>query len=178
MINVNRYKKGLNLIYYINRTGFSPMNDKKCAEECVSYIKNNLHISRETDLIIDFTADQGLFISGAQSLVNAVLFYDKAAEPLHPAIASFDFLTPAFNFDKFNKTYLAGLWFDDIHVQGCPPAEDAQQCIEVAVTFAQSISFLLPIKGHYTFPSNFHCLFRMDMPKKNKVFQIWLKADY
>jgi hypothetical protein len=147
--------------------------------QCIQQVKLQVHLSYEKDIFIDFTAGEGLFISGViERLAGRSLFYDVNNSKGHPHILIYDFLNPTFNFAIFDKTYLAGLWYDDIHVIGCPPADKVARSIEVASTFAQSISFLLPNKPHYAFPLSYKRLCSIDVPGKNMIFQIWLKSDY
>jgi hypothetical protein len=132
-------------------------------------------ISYETDLIIDPNAHNDEFMERIQSLAKLSLFYNKSptgAEMVMPL----DFLQV--NFDKFNKTFLSGLWFDDIHIISQPPPDQAEEFIEAACKFAQSVSFIMPKKAEGAFPPHFHQLFTQDLPEKGMVFQIWLKADY
>lgn len=149
---------------------------EKFTEQCISQIKKHLHLSYNKDIYIDFTAKKGYFIEVAKDLVDTALFYDPFPE--HPAVMAVDFLNPFFNFDKFNKTYLSCLWFDDVHVIGCPPEAQAELCIAFACTFAQSVSFILPQHLNHAFPSNYQRLFTTPLEGTKCNFQIWLKADY
>jgi len=153
------------------------MNDninEEHIERCITYIKENLFISYDKDLIIDFTAKYGKFIDKVDNLVKLSLMYDK--DPNHPYVKQLDFHT--LNFDKYNKTFLSGLWFDDIHVIGCPPQNEVDECINTACVFAQSVSFILPKnKPPYSFPSSYKCLFDTEL-NSSAIFQIWIKADY
>jgi hypothetical protein len=153
---------------------------KEIIELCVQTVYTHLHLSYNNDIFIDFTAGQGLFIGDVEKyLVNRLLVYDNAPWPCggHPDIAFYDFLDPAFNFAKFDKTYLAGLWYDEVHVISMPPPDKIERCIEVASTFAQSISFLLPNKTTYTFPPNYKNIINKEFKEQNLVFQTWLKTD-
>ena len=145
------------------------------ADKCIKYIKEHLHISYDTDIIIDFTAQHGEFIERVQSLVKMSLFYDN--EPLHPEVKQLNFLN--LDFDKFNKTFLSGLWFDDVHVIGFPPANEVKKYIDAACHFAQSISVILPQNksDDMLFPLSYRCIFSSDLDS-TMMFQIWLKADY
>lgn len=147
---------------------------KDYAEKCMNYMKTNLHISYYTDLIIDFTAKNGLFIEHVDYLSKMSLMYDKT--PLHPEVKQLDFFN--LDFDKYNKTFLSGLWFDDIHVIGCPLPDEVNYCIDTACKFAYSVSFILPKqKEPYIFPAAYKCLFQSDLDAST-IFQIWMKADY
>lgn len=147
---------------------------KERAEQCIKYIKDHLHISYDKDIIIDFTAKYGEFIESAYNLVKIPLFYDK--EPIHPDVKQLNFLN--LDFDKFNKTFLSGLWFDEIHVIGSPPVDDVDEYIDVACNFAQSVSFIFPKNvSPYIFPPTYQCLFSTELDSTT-LFQIWIKTDY
>ena len=140
----------------------------------IKHIKTHLHISYDKDLIIDPHAHNPSLMDGIQELVKMALFYNKS--PLHENVMPLDFLH--IDFDKFNKTFLSGLWFDDVHIINQPPPEQAEQFIEAACKFAQSVSCIIPSKAQYVFPSNYQRLFTQDVFGTNLVIQIWLKADY
>ena len=148
--------------------------NEKDIEQCIMHIKDNLLISYDKDLVIDFTAKHGLFINHIDELTKMSLMYDK--DPIHPDVKKVDFFD--LNFEKYNKTFLSGLWFDDIHVIGIPNQDDIQRCIDTACKFAYSISFILPKKNvGYCFPRSYKCLFITEL-NSSTVFQIWIKADY
>jgi len=142
--------------------------------EIIKHVKDNLHISYNKDLIIDPHAYDTAFMDGVQELTKMVLFYNKS--PIHENVMPLDFLN--LDFDKFNKTFLSGLWFDDVHVISQPPPEQAEEFIEATCKFAQSVSFIIPKKAQYAFPTSYQRLFTEDIRGTNLVFQIWLKADY
>ena len=142
--------------------------------ESIKHIKDHLHISYDKDLIIDFNANNEAFIDGIQTLAKMALFYNKS--PIHENVMPLDFLN--LDFDKFNKTFLSGLWFDDVHIICQPPPEEAEEFIKAACKFAESVSFIIPKKAQYAFPSNYQRLFTEDIRGTNLVFQIWLKADF
>jgi hypothetical protein len=163
-------------------------------DQIIKHLKDNLMISYDKDLIIDPHANNDTFIEGLQSLVKMSLFYNK--NPVDENVLPLDFLQ--IDFDRFNKTFLAGLWFDDVHVISQPPPEQAEQFIEAACKFAGSVSFIMPKAAQYAFPSNYRRLFSTSITgtsitgtsitgtsitgtqKKEKelFFQIWLRADY
>ena len=149
-------------------------------EKCINHIKDHLHLSYDKDLFIDFNAGQSCFIDNIieMDLIQRSLFYDTQSGSGHPDIVYYDFLNPAFDFKKFDKTYLSGLWYDDVHVIGCPPVDQVERCIEVACKFAQSISFILPKKSQTLFPPTYIRLFSTDLIENSLVFQIWMKSDY
>jgi hypothetical protein len=147
---------------------------KEYTEQCINYMKDKLHISYETDLIIDFTSRTGLFIDTVDQLCKLSLMYDK--NPTHPDVKQLDFFN--LDFEKYNKTYLSGLWFDYIHVIGCPQPNEIEESIATACKFAYSVSFILPKqKVPYLFPPSYKCVFHTDL-NSSIVFQIWMKTDY
>jgi len=149
--------------------------------QCIKCIKDKLYISYDLDLIIDPCAQNGEFVEGLQTLARNTLFYDKA--PNNPHIRPVDILT--IDFVRFDKTFLAGLWYDDIHVVGCPPANHIGEFIKACCKFGQSVSFILPYgplhlpKKDYKvyFPSNFQLLHEEKFDNIPYVFQIWIKTD-
>jgi hypothetical protein len=143
----------------------------------ITHIKTHLHISHDKDLIIDPHASC-IEIDGFQSLTKMVLLYHKNPTfTTADRINKLDFLEVDFN--KYDKTFLSGLWYDNIHIISQPPPEQAEKFIVVVCKFAQSVSFIMPKNAQYAFPTNFKCLFSQDLPEKeDMVFQIWLKADY
>jgi len=142
-------------------------------EQCIKHVKDHLMISYEKDLIIDPNANEDVFIDGIRSLAKIALFYNKS--PVHSDVLPLDFLQ--LDFDRYDKTFLSGLWYDDVHLISQPPPEQVEQFIAAACKFAQSVSFIMPAKAHYVFPANYRRLFSVDLAH-SLVFQIWLKADY
>ena len=143
-------------------------------DQLIMHIKSHVHICFDKDLIIDPHAKEPAFMKGIESLAKMVLFYN--IRPTLARVNELDFLH--LDFDKFNKTLLSGLWFDDVHIVSQPPPEQAEQFIEMACKFAESVSLVMPKKAQYAFPTNYQRLFSKDLPEKDMVFQIWLKADY
>ena len=141
--------------------------------ELIKHVKDHIHISYDKDLIIDFNANNETFMDGIQTLTKMALFYNKS--PLHENVMPLDFLQ--LDFDKFNKTFLSGLWFDDVHIISQPPPEQAEEFIIAACKFAESVSMIIPKKAQYVFSTNYQKLFTLDLPDKKTVFQIWLRAD-
>lgn len=148
-----------------------------CASQCIKYIKDNLYISRDLDIVIDFTAKDGYFINGIETLVNKFLLYDEST-PIHPDVRQLDFYS--LDFDKFNKTFLSNLWFNDIHVIGFPPKDKIELFFKTACKFAQSISCIIPENIEYEFPSSYRCLLNKPLTTylPNYKIQIWMKTDY
>ena len=149
------------------------MYNQHMYEQCIKHIKDHLMISYDKDLIIDPNASEDVFIDGVQSLAKTALFYNKS--PLHSDVLPLDFLK--FDFNRYDKTSLSGLWYDDVHVISQPPPEEVEQFIAAACKFAQSVSFIMPEKAQNAFPPNYQRLFSVAL-EKGLVFQIWMKADY
>ena len=150
------------------------MSDKfTMYDQCIKHIKDHLMISYDKDLIIDPNAGEDVFIDGIQALAKTALFYNKS--PLHSDVLPLDFLN--IDFTRYDKTFLSGLWYDDVHIISRPPPEEAVKFIEAACKFAQSVSFIMPKKAQYAFPANYQRMFSVDL-NDSLVFQIWLKADY
>lgn len=143
-------------------------------EQIIKQIKDHLMISYDKDLIIDPNAVDASFMEGVQSLAKMTLFYNKS--PVHNNVLPLDFLQ--IDFDRHDKTSLSGLWYDDVHVISQPPPKEAEAFIIAACKFAQSVSVIIPKQAQYAFPANYQRLFTHELPHKNIVFQIWLKADY
>ena len=136
-------------------------------EQCIKHIQSHLHIYYDKDLIIDPNAENTKFMLGMQSLAKLVLFYNK--KPMLPRVNQLDFCQ--IDFAQYDKTFLSGLWYDDVHVICQPPPEQADQYIEAACKFAKSVSFILPSTRQYVFPSNYKCLFTTYF-ENELVFQI------
>ena len=143
-------------------------------DEIIKHVKDHIHISYDKDLIIDPHANDDFFMDGIQTLSKMALFYNKS--PIHENVMPLDFLN--LDFDKFNKTFLSGLWFDDVHIICEPPPEQAEEFIQAACKFAQSVSMIIPKKAQYAFSTSYQQLFTKNLPEKGLVFQIWMKADY
>lgn len=159
-------------------------------KETVDYIINlfKQHIApNNDDLIIEPSAGNGAFINAIKSLKCNYLFYDL--EPEHEEIIKQDYLLYNTNTTNTNQK---------IHILGNPPfgrqSSLAIKFIKKSCEFCDTISFILPKSFKKdslkkTFPSNFHLLFEIDLPKNsflvnNKeedvpcLFQIWIKKTY
>jgi len=140
-------------------------------EQCIKSVKKHLQISYYMDIIIDFTAKNGEFTEYVHSLVKTAFFYDN--EPLDPEVKQLDFLN--LNFDKFDKTFLSGLWYDNVHIIGCPPYDKVEEYVAAACNFAESVSFILPNKTIPSiFPLRYKCVSSIDLDTA-LMFQIWVK---
>ena len=145
------------------------------AEHCIKAIKETLSISYETDLIIDPCAENegAMFLGHTDGLAWLSLFCDP--KPLRAEIKEADLLSTDFQY--FDKTILAGLWYDAIHVVSCPPSHLIEKFITTMCKFAQSVSFLSIEKpGKHIFPPNFFLMYeeKMMMNKTSYYFQIWV----
>lgn len=153
---------------------------------CINYIKENIPISFNHDLIIEPSAGNGAFIQGIKTLSQNHLFYDL--EPESPLILKQDYLT-------FDYTTL---FYPGVHVVGNPPfgrqSSLAIKFIKKSCEFCTSLSFILPKSFkkeslQKTFPLNYHLVFENDLPDKSFlvdgiehdvpcIFQIWQKKDH
>jgi hypothetical protein len=170
------------------------------ANNCANFIKNNIPsiINFNKDIIIEPSAGNGAFIKGIENLARMSIFFDQ--NPQDKRICERNYLT--FDFERMDRTDLSGLWYDDVHVVGCPPFGEAPaydmavEFIKISCTYAKSISFILPQGLDYTFPAEYYCVFKTDLPPNsfNKIvpaagaedkkvidydiaatFQIWVK---
>jgi hypothetical protein len=141
-------------------------------EECIKHIKDHLHISFDKDLIIDPNAGNQEFMNGIETLAKMTLFYNKS--PIHENVLPLDFLQIEFN--RYDKTFLSGLWYDDVHLISHPPPDQIELFIKAACQFAESISFIMPKPAQYSFPSNYQRIFSTSL-STDTIFQIWIKAD-
>lgn len=157
---------------------------------CINYIKENLAISFNHDLIIEPSAGNGAFIQGIKTLSKNHIFYDL--EPDSPLILKQDYL--AFDHISCKKNNNNS----KIHIVGNPPfgrqSSLAIKFIKKSCEFSTSISFILPKSFKKeslkkTFPLDYHLVFENDLPDKSFlvdgiehdvpcVFQIWQKKDY
>jgi predicted RNA methylase len=142
------------------------------------------------DLIIEPSAGNGAFIDAIKSLKCNYKFYDL--EPEHGEIIKQDYLLYNYNTNAIVNAN------NKIHILGNPPfgrqSSLAIKFIKKSCEFCDTISFILPKSFKKdslkkTFPSNFHLLFEIDLPKNsflvnNKeedvpcLFQIWIKKTY
>jgi hypothetical protein len=152
------------------------------AEECMHYIDSRIHISR-SDLVIDPCAINKHFIDLIKNKPCTSLFYNSDFTQTSNTIQHFDFLTVD-DYNKFDRTVLSGLWYDDVHIIGSPPDHTAIAFIKKCCEFADSISFILPFGLDDYFSAEYRLLFSTELPqlsrsshiKDRKVFQIWTKG--
>ena len=123
-----------------------PLTDETITQ-CVNYIKNTISISYETDIVIDPCAVTGDLIKALDKLVKFSFYYHL--NPSHPDIQPVDFRLV--DFPKFDKTILSGLWYDSVHIISCPAEAEAANLLEKCGEYADSISFIMPVKGEPCF---------------------------
>ena len=154
------------------------------AHQCGKWILEHIIVNK-TDLVIEPSAGNGVFIPVIQSMTDNYKFYDIA--PDHDDIVMQDYFT-------LDTTPLKQLGLTTpIHVIGNPPfgrqSSFAKRFIKQSCLFADSISFILPRSFkkhsmHKSFHRSFHLLFQIDIPdhsfivNENEhdvpcVFQIW-----
>jgi len=148
------------------------------AEYCIKTIKETLYISYEKDLLLDPCAENGgtLFLGQTESLARLSLFCDP--KPLRAEIKEADLLSIDFNY--FDKTTLAGLWYNAIHVISFPPPHLIEKFIDATCKFAQSVSFLSTENPKPNIcPPNFFLIHqeKIILNKTSYYFHIWIKAD-
>jgi predicted RNA methylase len=156
------------------------------ASSCITLIKQNVSMN-ETDLIVEPSAGNGVFIDGIKLLSKHHLFYDL--EPENADIIKQDYLT--YDHREIKKRFVK------IHVVGNPPfgrqSSLAIKFIRKSCEFCNSISFILPksfkkesLKNK--FPLQFHLVYECDLPDNSFlvdgsehnvpcVFQIWEKKE-
>jgi len=160
---------------------------KETAHYIINLFKQHITCNND-DLIIEPSAGNGAFIDAIKSLKCNYKFYDL--EPEHGEIIKQDYLLYNTNTNINNS--------QKIHIVGNPPfgrqSSLAIKFIKKSCEFCDTISFILPKSFKKdslkkTFPSNFHLLFEIDLPKNsflvnNKeedvpcLFQIWIKKTY
>jgi len=153
------------------------------ALQCQALIQSHLSIG-PSDLIIEPSAGNGVFLPIIKTLTTNYRFYDIAPE--HTEILQQDYLNLAMG---------AFLTKDKIHIVGNPPfgrqSSLAIKFIKKSCSFCHSLSFILPKSFKKeslkkTFPPYFHLLSETDLPEKAFlvdgeeysvpcVFQIWEK---
>ena len=140
-------------------------------EECMHYIQTNIHISY-SDLIIHPCGYNKHLIHLIRNKPCTSLFYD--ADISCSIVQKYDFVNV--DYEQFDKTVLSGLWYDNVHIIGCPPEHTAPAFIKKCCEFANSISFILPYEMDSYFTSEYTLLFSTPLATTPaKIFQIWIK---
>jgi hypothetical protein len=159
--------------------------NKNVADLCIKYLKENMSLSYEKDLIIEPSAGNGAFIEGIKKICKNNIFLD--IKPEHNEIKKQDY----FDFNIETKK------FKSIHVIGNPPfgrqSSLALKFIKKSCLFCNSLSFILPKsfkKDSFKskIPLDFHLVFEKDLEENSFnvngdeynvqcVFQIWVKKN-
>jgi predicted RNA methylase len=159
---------------------------KTIVDLCIDHITRHVHID-PSDLIIEPSAGNGIFVDGIRRVSNNVMAYD--IDPERDDIVKQDYLL--YDYELVCKTY------NKIHVIGNPPfgrqSSMALKFIKKSNEFCNSISFILPKSFkkesmRSRIPSFFHLVFETDLPMHSFsvngidhdvpcVFQIWEKKD-
>ena len=132
------------------------------------YIETCLNISYEKDIIIDPCAGKGDLLEHINTLSRYNFHYD--VNPTKVGIDALDFIK--IDYDRFDKTILAGLWYDYVHVISYPSETDALSYLQKCSEFADTISFILPRKYSHIVLQNYHHLFTADITD-NTSLKIW-----
>jgi hypothetical protein len=85
-----------------------------------------------------------------------------------------DFLS--IDFQQFDKTILAGLWYDDIHIISCPRPDEVGQFLKKCSEFAETISFILPKDYVSLIVPNYYLLLSAELDEEN-ILKIWKKKE-
>ena len=140
----------------------------------INYINNTLHISFEKDIIIDPCAGKGDLIDGINSLANFTFHYEAYSNKsfADKNITPLNFLSV--DFKQFDKTVLAGLWYDNVHIISCPPMEEEGYYLNKCSEFADTISFILPKNYISPIISNYYLLLSTELDDE-WCLRIWNK---
>jgi hypothetical protein len=159
---------------------------KNIVNLCIDHVTRHVHID-PSDLIIEPSAGNGIFVDGLRTVSTNVLAYD--IDPERDDIVKQDYLI--YDYKPICKLY------NKIHVIGNPPfgrqSSMALKFIKKSSEFCKSISFVLPKSFkkesmRSRIPPFFHLLFETDLPMHSFsingfdhdvpcVFQIWEKMD-
>ena len=160
--------------------------NKNIAENIITDIKAYIQF-KSSDLIIEPSAGNGVFIPFINTLSSNLLCYD--IEPHNDLIIRKDFLNV--DFTDFSK-------YTDIHIIGNPPFGRQSSLVikfikKITKNNVKSISFILPksfkknsLKKH--FPLNYHLIFEKELENNSFniddiihdvpcIFQIWILKD-
>ncbi len=141
-------------------------------ELSINYIKNTLAISYEKDIILDPCAGKGDLIDGIDSLAKFTFHYQVYSDITNKKIMPLDFLSV--DFQQFDKTILAGLWYDDIHIISCPRPDEVGRFLKKCSEFADTISFILPKTYLSIIVPNYYLLLSAELDEEN-ILKIWKK---
>jgi hypothetical protein len=135
------------------------IRNESIINNAINYINKTLQISFEKDIIIDPCAGKGELINGINFLARFTFM------PL-------DFLSV--DFQQFDKTVLAGLWYDNVHIISCPPVETVGEYLKKCSEFAETISFILP-KNYLSPILSKHYLLLSAELDETYMLKIWKK---
>ena len=140
----------------------------------INYINKTLQISFEKDIIIDPCAGKGELINGIDFLARSTFHYDTYSNNIqsNKKIMPLDFLS--IDFQQFDKTVLAGLWYDNVHIISCPPIETVGEYLKKCSEFADTISFILP-KNYLSPILSKHYLLLSAELDETYMLKIWKK---
>ena len=136
--------------------------------KCLNYIKTMIDVSYEKDIIIDPCAGKGVLLEPINTLSRYNFHYD--INPVKSKVKALDFIKV--DYERFDKTILAGLWYDYVHVISYPSETEALSYLQKCGEFAHTISFLLPRKYTHISLGNYHHLFTADITD-DTVLKIW-----
>jgi hypothetical protein len=131
----------------------------------ITYINNVLHIVYDKDIIIDPCASNDDLISMIDTLAQFTFHYD-----MNKKVNSLDFLS--LDFQQFDKTVLAGLWYDKVHIISRPQPEMIGQFLKKCSEFADTISFILPKDYLSPILSNYHLLLSIELDEE-WILKVW-----
>jgi hypothetical protein len=109
---------------------------------CIRYITNPSYISYDKDIIINPCAGTGNLIEHIGPLARFTFSYDVTNPSKRPDIRKLDFRTVDYKW--FDRTKLAGLWYNRVHIISCPNAIEAEAYLIKCAEFADTIAFILP----------------------------------
>jgi hypothetical protein len=138
-------------------------------------INNVLQISFEKDIIIDPCAGNGSMIEAIDSLTQFTFYYQaysrqQSESLLHKKIDPIDFLT--IDYQQFDKTVLAGLWYNKVHVISCPAESEITHFLNKCSEFADTISFILPKNYLSPILSNYHLSLYVEI-NNDYILKVW-----
>ena len=135
---------------------------------CIDYIKRNANIDYDKDIIIvpndtepgEYNDE---FMKSIEKITRTCVFN------------ILDYMT--FDFNRFDRLTLAGLWYDYPHIICKPPPHLIKQFIEKSCTFAKSISIILSKEvaknSNEFFSEHYNCVFSSEIMEDGSILQIW-----
>lgn len=135
---------------------------------CIDYIKRHANIDYDKDIIIvpnDTEPDEygDEFMADIEKITRTCVFN------------ILDYIT--FDFHRFDRITLVGLWYDYPHIICKPPPHLIKEFIEKSCTFAKSISIILPEdsveNSNEFFLQDYKCVFSSEIMEDDTILQIW-----